>query len=95
MLFQGIAAVARDNGLTARSGQPRTTSPTPAWTHDRPGAEEHARLRGRSPQAVGCAGGSDVGREWLVLTMSGRLDEAYQLGLELLQSGGERPGRWR
>ena len=64
-------------------------------THDLPGAEEHARAALALARRWGLRGHEAIAASNLmyILMMAGRLDEASQLGTELLQAGGdERPG---
>ena len=95
MFFEEMAAVARENGLTREESTAENNLADVCMTRDLPGAEEHARAAvvlarrwGRREEEAFSAANLIY-----VLTMVGRLDEAYQLGLELLQGGGnERPG---
>ncbi len=95
MLFEGAVSVARRHGLTRAEMSAEMNLADLCMTHDLPGAEEHARAAltlarrwGQRDNEVGAA--SNL---MYVLTMAGRFDEAFQLGNELLQGGGdERPG---
>ena len=63
--------------------------------HDLPGAEEHARSALALARRWGLRGdeGIAAGNLMYVLTITGRFDEAFQLGTELFEAGGdERPG---
>jgi len=93
--YELSAAVARRHGITESEGIAEGNHADLCMNHDLPGAEEHARA------ALGLA------RRWgqrrneanaaanlmHILTMAGRLDEAFQLGTEFFQGAGdERPG---
>ena len=93
--FEGALGVARRHKITERELIAESNLADLCMIHDLPGAEEHAYA------ALGLA------RRWgrraneataalnlmYILTMAGRLDEAHQLGTEVLQSRGDQgPG---
>jgi class 3 adenylate cyclase/tetratricopeptide (TPR) repeat protein len=95
LFFEGMASVARENGLTRPEMTAENNLSDLCMTRDLPGAEEHAeaalvlaRRSGRREDEAWAAANL-----MYVLMMVGRFDRAFQIGTELLQSGGnERPG---
>ncbi len=89
--YEGAAAAARRHGDTRTEMLAETNLADLCMTHDLPGAEAH------------CEAALTLARRWgardleaftggnlmYVLTMTGRFDDAFRLGTELLQAGGD------
>ncbi|MGH9294682.1 MAG: tetratricopeptide repeat protein, partial [Acidimicrobiales bacterium] len=87
--YEGCLSVARRHGLTRDEMRAEHNLADLCMIYDLPGAEEHcraglelARKRGARGQEYGVAANL-----MYVLVMAGRLEEAYRLGTELLQTG--------
>ncbi|HKH88031.1 MAG TPA: hypothetical protein VKA05_04375, partial [Acidimicrobiales bacterium] len=93
--YEGAVAVARRAGVTTVELIAELNLADVLMTHDLPGAEEHcqvgialARRCGARASEAYCAS-----NHMYVLTIAGRLDEAFELATELLHTGGDdRPG---
>jgi class 3 adenylate cyclase/tetratricopeptide (TPR) repeat protein len=93
--FELSRDVARLHGVTQREMIVEGNLADLCMTRDLPGAQEHARASLDLARRWGQRGIEVVGAANLmyILTMVGRLEEAFHLGTELLQAGGdERPG---
>ncbi len=91
LLFEGSAAVARLHGITRAEMLAESNLADLCMTHDLPGAEDHARAALALARRWGLRRNEAFAASNLmyILTMAGRLDEAFQFGIDLLQSGGE------
>jgi tetratricopeptide (TPR) repeat protein len=94
LLFEGMASVARESGLTRPEMTAENNLADLCMTLDLPGAEEHAgaalvlaRRAGRREDEAWAAANL-----MYIFMLMGRLDRAFQLGAELLQGGDDRPG---
>jgi class 3 adenylate cyclase/tetratricopeptide (TPR) repeat protein len=92
MHFEGAAAVARRGAVTRSEMNAEANLADLCMTQDLPGAEAHceaalalARRRGARDNEVFTAGNL-----MYVLTITGRFDEAFRLGTELLPVAGEQ-----
>jgi len=90
--LQGSLEVSRQHGLSDVEGTVENLLADLCMIYDLPGAEEHcraglalARRRGARAREA-----STVGNLIYVLTMAGRFEEAYRLGMELLQPGADQ-----
>jgi class 3 adenylate cyclase/tetratricopeptide (TPR) repeat protein len=95
-LYELCAVVARRHGISRSEMVAESNLADLGMTRDLPGAEEHARASLALARRWGRRDVETIagGNLMHVLTMAGRLDEAFQLGTELLQGDGdERPGR--
>ena len=95
LLYEGSGAAARLHGITRSEMQAENNLADLCMSLDLPEAEEHARAALALTQRWGLRSveALTAGNLMYILTMSGRLDEAYRTGTELLLAGGdERPG---
>ncbi|MGP0006107.1 MAG: AAA family ATPase [Acidimicrobiales bacterium] len=95
MLLEGMVSVARRHGITRPELVGEGNLGDLCMCHDLPGAEEHAEAAVALARRWGLRRNESLGASNLmyILTMAGRLDEAFRLGIELLQTGGDdRPG---
>jgi len=95
LLFEGSAALARLHGITLSELNAEGNLADLCMTRDLPGGAEHAEASLTLARRWGLRGAEAVaaGNLMYILTMEGHLDQAFQLGTELLQTGGdERPG---
>ncbi len=93
--FEGVLALARRHGIIRSELIAEGNLADLCMTNDLPGGEEHAE----ASLALARRWGQRDNEAWAavnlmyILTMAGRLEEAQQLGTELLHAGGdERPG---
>ena len=94
-LYELSIGVARRNGITRMEMIAEANLADLCMTRDRPEAEEHARAALALARRWGQRGTEAFagGNLMYILTMAGRLDEAFRLGTELFEAGGnERPG---
>jgi len=91
LAFEGSISVARQHGLTRIEISAEGSLADLCMTRDLPGAEEHCQAGLALARRWGARQGEAFAASNLmyVLTMTGRLDEAYQLATEVLQSGSE------
>jgi class 3 adenylate cyclase/tetratricopeptide (TPR) repeat protein len=95
LLYEGSGAVARLHGVTRSEMQAENNLADLCMSLDLPEAEEHARTALALTQRWGLRSieALTAGNLMYILTMFGRLGEAYRMGTELLQAGGDaRPG---
>ncbi|MFZ0173842.1 MAG: adenylate/guanylate cyclase domain-containing protein [Acidimicrobiales bacterium] len=93
--YEGYLAVSRRYGNTRGEAGAENNLADLCMIHDLPGAEEHAEAAVTLARRRGDRGAEDgaAGNLMYILMMAGRLDEAFRLGTELLQGGGdERAG---
>ncbi len=94
-LLERCVSVARRHGVPRTEWGAEGNLADLCMTRDLPGAEEHAKAALALARRWGLRANEAVaaGNLMYILMMAGRLEEAQQLGAELLQAGGdERPG---
>jgi len=94
-LFELSIAIARHHGIAQAEMRAEGNFADLCMTRDRPGAEDHAKAALALARRRGQRGTEAfvAGNLMYILTMAGRLDEAFRLGTELFEAGGdERPG---
>ncbi|MGH9295717.1 MAG: hypothetical protein ACRD0B_10335, partial [Acidimicrobiales bacterium] len=89
LFYEGSLSVARRHGLTREEIMAENNLADLCMTYDLPGAEEHCRAGLELARQRGARGQEYFAAQNLmyVLVMDGRLEEAYRLGTELLQTG--------
>ncbi|HXY45273.1 MAG TPA: adenylate/guanylate cyclase domain-containing protein [Acidimicrobiales bacterium] len=95
MLLEGMVSIARRHGATQSEMIAEGNLGDICMTRDLTGAEEHAEAALALARRWGHRASEALSASNLmyVLMMAGRLDEAFQLGTEILQAGGDdRPG---
>jgi len=94
-LYELSIAVARRHGIARVEMRSEANFADLCMTRDLPGAEEHAKAALALARRWGHRGTEAfaAGNVIYVLSITGRIDEAFQLGNELFEAGGdERPG---